>query len=80
MLLFSVPGRAFSHFSNTECLQNKTMLLYPASFLKSHGGESTYCVFCMNRKPSVMTVIPESIAVSAAVEKVPVSGTNSITF
>lgn len=34
----------------------------------------------MNRKPSVMTGIPESIAVSAAVEKVPVSGTNSIAF
>lgn len=67
-------------FQIQNAYKTKQCCFLPASFLKSHGGESMYCVFCMNRKPSVMTGIPESIAVSAAVEKVHVSGTNSITF
>lgn len=52
----------------------------PAGILKSPVGKSTYHVFRMNRKFSVMTGISESIAGSAAVENVTVDGTNRIQF
>lgn len=52
----------------------------PAGFLKSPVGKSTYRVFGMNRKLSLMTGILESIAANAAVENVTVDGTNRIQF
>lgn len=56
------------------------MHFLPAGFLKSHVGKSTYHVFHMNRKLSVMTGISESTAASAGVESVIVDGTNRVGF
>lgn len=55
-------------------------VFFPAAFLKSHVGESTYHVFCVNRKLYVMTGISESIAASAAVVNVILDGINRVGF
>lgn len=56
--------------------KRKQCTFLPAGFLKCHVGKSTYHVFHMKRKLSVMTGISECVAASAAVENVTVYGTN----
>lgn len=67
-------------FQIQNAYKRKQCHFLPAGFLKSHVEKSTYHVFHMNRKLSVMTGISDSFAASAAVENVIVDGTNRVGF